>query len=252
MPFSYFDSCYKTLNSTLIDCDTSTVKDLGITFSSDSTFNTHIANIVKQANKKASWVLSVFKTRNQQDMMILYKTYIRSQLEYCCPLWNPSGPNSTTAVKLLEGVQRSFTSKITSLKNLNYWQRLDGLSLMSLQRRRERYIIIYMWKILTAKVPNDINVSFYMNQRNSIKALVPSIPLQRSNTTALDKSFSVLGPKLWNLLPSECTLTLDSLEKFKKLLGTFLQQFPDLPPVNNYFSPNSNSLLDWAIAPSNN
>ena len=47
-----------------------------------------------------------------------------------------------------------------------------------------------MWKILTAKVPNDMNVSFYMNQRNSIKAVVPRIPALRSNTAAFDKSFS--------------------------------------------------------------
>ena len=103
-----------------------------------------------------------------------------------------------------------------------------------------------MWKILTAKVPNDMNVSFYMNQRNSIKAVVPRIPALRSNTAAFDKSFSVIGPKLWNLLPSDCTLALHSIDAFKRLLGSYMNQFPDQPPVNNYFCPNTNSLLDWA------
>ena len=246
LPFTYFNSCYKTMNSTLIDCNQTSVKDLGVTFSSDSTFNTHIANIVKEAKNKASWILSVFKTRNKYDMMVFYKTYVRSLLEYCCPLWNPSGSNSITAIKLLEGVQRTFTSKIHSLQNLNYWQRLEHLHLMSLQRRRERYIIIYMWKILTGKAPNDLQIHFYMNQRNSIKATVPRLPSHRLNTALFDKSFSVLGPKLWNLLPRECTLTLHSLDKFKHQLGVFLEQFPDLPPCNGYFTSNSNSLLDWA------
>ena len=85
-----------------------------------------------------------------------------------------------------------------------------------------------------------------MSQRDSIKAVVPRLPPQRSNTTCYDKSFCVLGPKLWNLLPSDCTLALDSLEKFKKKLGIFMAQFPDLPPCNGYFVPNRNSLLDWA------
>ena len=245
MPYSYFNSCYKTLNFSLIDCK-DTVKDLGITFSSNLNFRTHIANIVKQANNKAAWILSVFKSRSKNDMMMFYKTYVRSVLEYCCPLWNPSGPNSITSIKLIEGVQRSFTSKIPSLYNLNYWQRLQSLSLMSLQRRRERYIIIYMWKVLTAKVPNDMGISFYMDQRSSIKAIIPGIPSHRSNTSCFDKSFSVLGPKLWNILPSKCTLSLHSLDNFKQQLGMFIQQFPDLPPCNGYFSPNSNSLLDWA------
>ena len=245
LPFTYFNCCYETSNSSLIEC-TDSVKDLGITFSSNSTFNIHIANIVKQANTKASWILSVFKTRNKHDMMVFYKTYVRSLLEYCCPLWNPSGPNSVTSIKLLEGVQRTFTSKITSLQNLNYWQRLKELDLMSLQRRRERYIIIHVWKILTARAPNDLKVSFYMSERNSIKAVVPKLPSQRSNTSLYDKSFSVLGPKLWNVLPSSCTLVLHSLESFKQQLGIFIAQFPDLPPCNGYFTPNSNSLLEWA------
>ena len=245
LPFTYFNCCYETSNSSLIEC-TDSVKDLGITFSSNSTLNVHITNIVKQANTKASWILSVFKTRNKHDMMVFYKTYVRSLLEYCCPLWNPSGPNSVTSIKLLEGVQRTFTSKITSLQNLNYWQRLKELDLMSLQRRRERYIIIHVWKILTARAPNDLKVSFYMSERNSIKAVVPKLPSQRSNTSLYDKSFSVLGPKLWNVLPSSCTLVLHSLESFKQQLGIFIAQFPDLPPCNGYFTPNSNSLLEWA------
>ena len=223
------------------------MKDLGVTFSSDSTFSTHIGNIVKKANSKAAWVLSIVSTRSKQDMLFLYKTYVRSNLEYCCPLWNPSGPNSIGDIKKLEGVQRSFTSKIVSIQHLNYWERLKVLNLMSLQRRRERYIIIFMWKILAGHVPNDLNISFYINARCCIKATVPVIPAHRSNTTKFDKSFSVVGPKLWNLLPSECTLALHSLDNFKVLLGSFLDKFPDLPPTHGYFSPHSNSLLDPAV-----
>ena len=103
-----------------------------------------------------------------------------------------------------------------------------------------------MWKILTAQAPNDLHISFYMSQRSAIKAVVPDIPRQRSNLSLFDKSFSVIGPKLWNLIPSECSLILHSLEKFKMLLDAFLLEHPDLPPVNGYFCPNSNSLIDWA------
>ena len=244
LPFSHFLTCYKTSTS-LIESSES-VKDLGITFSSNLNFNEHIANIVKHASNKAAWVLSVFNTRDKSEMMFLYKTYVRPNLEYCCPLWNPSGPNSVAQIKKIEAVQRTFTSKILSLHGMNYWERLQALNLMSLQRRRERYIIVYMWKVMTSKVPNDLNIRFFMNHRSTIKASVPDIPSCRSNTSRFDKSFSVLGPKLWNKLPKECSLELDSLEKFKHLLDGFIMQHPDLPPVDGYFSPNSNSLLDWA------
>ena len=47
----------------------------------------------------------------------------------------------------IEAIQRTFTYKITEVQHLNYWERLQELKLYSLQRRRERYIIIYIWKI---------------------------------------------------------------------------------------------------------
>ena len=37
-----------------------------------------------------------------------------------------------------------ITHKITEVQHLNYWERLNELKLYSLQRRRERYIIIYI------------------------------------------------------------------------------------------------------------
>jgi len=241
---------YKTSGHQLIESST-TVKDLGVTFCSNLTFDIHIGNIVKKANSKAAWVLSLISSRSKNDLLFLYKTYVRSNLEYCCPLWHPSGPNSMGNTKKLEGVQRSFTSKIQTIQHLNYWQRLKFLNLMSLQRRRERYIIIYMWKILNGLVPNDMKISFYTSQRDCIKAKLPQIPQNRKNLSMYDKSYSVLGPKLWNTLPTKCTLALSSLEDFKSNLDTFLQTIPDLPPVDGYFSPHSNSLIDPALHSTN-
>ena len=48
----------------------------------------------------------------------------------------------------------TFTYKITEVQHLNYWERLQDHKLYSLHRRRERYIIIYIWKIRHHMVPN--------------------------------------------------------------------------------------------------
>ena len=76
-------------------------------------------------------------------MLTLYKSMVRSLLEYCSPLWNSKNIGD---IQILEGVQRTFTSRIGGCYELDYWERLQKLSLMSLQRRRERYIILHMWK----------------------------------------------------------------------------------------------------------
>ena len=55
---------------------------------------------------------------------------------------------------MFEKVQRSFTRLIPGMAGLSYTERLTVLKLYSLQRRRERYIIIYVWKIFQGLVPN--------------------------------------------------------------------------------------------------
>ena len=102
-----------------------------------------LPNMVKKAKSTLSWVFSVFKTRDRTVLTTLYKSLVRSLLEYCCPLWDPV---KGTENQLLEGVQQTFTNRIggRGLENLNYWERLSHLKLMSLQRRRERYTILMM------------------------------------------------------------------------------------------------------------
>ena len=70
------------------------LRDLGVTVSSDLSWSLHISSIACKARSVASWVFSVFKTRHITTMMTLYKslapsTVVRNILEYCCPVWNP-------------------------------------------------------------------------------------------------------------------------------------------------------------------
>ena len=74
--FSYFTSSGITLYPT------DTVKDLGVITSFDLSWSPHIVIIVSQARSVASWVLSVFKTRARPTMLTLYKSLVRSHLEY--------------------------------------------------------------------------------------------------------------------------------------------------------------------------
>ena len=117
----------------------------------------HISTIAEDGRKMLGWVLSVFKDRSQLTMLTLFKSMVRSKLEYSCPLWDPS---SLSDIKQLEQIQRLFTSKIYGCKNMTYWDRLKHLKLQSLQRRRERYIIIHTWKILNNITDNDVGITF--------------------------------------------------------------------------------------------
>ena len=62
------------------------VRDFGVQVSNDLSWSRHIGSMVTKARSKLSWVFSVFKTRDRTVMTTLYKSLVRSTLEYCCPL----------------------------------------------------------------------------------------------------------------------------------------------------------------------
>ena len=127
------------------------VLDLGIFMSSNCSFEFHIQNLCKKCSNLYGWILRTFPTRDSITMLTLFKSLVLSRLDYGSQLW------STHLVKhidQLEKIQRSFTTKhLTGMQSLEYSERLVSLKLYSLQRRHERYCIIYVWKII-GLVPN--------------------------------------------------------------------------------------------------
>ena len=219
------------------------VKDLGVYMSSDYKWSKNINIMVETTKSMMSWALGVFRDRSVNTMITLYKSLIRCRLEYCCPLWDPTDISN---IQKLEDIQRNFTSRIISCQDKSYWDRLSYLKLMSLQRRRERYSIIYMWKIKNEIVPNNLDVEFSDNKRLGPRAVVPKLSrYSHAKAQSLyDNSFAVKGPKLWNILP-KYVKEHNTLQAFKISLNKFLDGITDQPPIFGYTTPNNNSILSW-------
>ena len=219
------------------------VRDLGVYISNDRSWSPHIEKTVQGAYVMAAWALSAFRDRSEVLMLTLYKSLVRSKLEYCCPVWNPSKLGD---VRKLEDVQRSFTKKITGCKELSYYERLKKLRLLSLQRRRERYCIIHVWKIRNGLAPNDTEIQFADHQRLGVRASIPAInrKAQMSIKADYDRSFRVRAAQLFNMLPADLR-GVSTLDAFKSGLGRFLEHYPDTPPVTGHSGVNDNSLLSW-------
>ena len=127
------------------------IKDLGITMSSNCNFNQPINNVYKQCSRLSGWILRTFISRDSHTLLTLFKCIVLSRLDYGSQLWSP---HQIKSINKIEQVQRSFTRLITGMRPLSYDERLKSLHLYSVQRRFERYIIIYIWKILESIVPN--------------------------------------------------------------------------------------------------
>ena len=149
-----------------------TVKDLGILTNSDLNFKEHIDNIVTSSRIKTGIILRTFITRDAELMIKLFNTYIRSRLEYCCSVWSP---NAKGDINKIERIQKNFSSKIDGMEGLDYHQRLKELRMYSLERRRERYLIIYAWQMLEGLKENVLGLKARKNERNGRKIWSPVI-----------------------------------------------------------------------------
>ena len=225
------------------------VRDLGVTMSADGTFRQHISNTCQSARNMCSWILRTFQSRSPELMLTLWKSLVVPILDYCSQLWSPS---KVGEIQQLEDIQKAFTRKIQTDTKVDYWERLQKYHLYSLERRRERYQIIYMWKILEGMVPNLTGRS-QINGKSTFRfgrtCVVP--PVATAAKTRLQRlretSFCVKGPKLFNSLPSHLrNMTGVSHLQFKNELDKFLGTIADEPLVSGYTArcrTDSNSLL---------
>ena len=183
-------------------------------------------------------------------MLTLWRTLVLPKFDYCSQLWCPL---KTGDIQKLEEVQKSFLRKIKGSWNLTYWECLSKYKLYSLQRRRERYRIIYVWKILETLVPNtgSIGLQSHSTLRNgrccSGQSVKPGAPvaLQSLRSATLG---GVHGAQLFNCMPqtirdkSNC-----SVDDFKKELDQVLLKIPDGPQIRGYTATRrreTNSVID--------
>ncbi len=208
--------------------------------SSDATFTHHYSKIVETARRMSGWVLRTFQTREEKCMLTLWKSLILPKLEYCCQLWSPHKIQDITA---LEAVQRTFTSRIHGAQHLNYWERLQHLQLYSLQRRRERYIVIYVWKILEGLAPNDGGLQVNNHPRRGRLCYVRGTQGATQKLHTLNHNSSRNGTRLFNCLSRELRdMTGTTPESYKRNLDKWLTKIPDKPPTPGYLSSQHNTL----------
>ena len=186
------------------------------------------------ARDKMGWVLRVFQSRKPSLVQKLLKSIVIPRKSTACQLWNPWKAKDIQAI---EAIQRTFTYKITEVHHLNYWERLHEFKLYSLQRRRKRCIIIYIWKITQYMVPNiDGTMGHKIKTRKHPRPgtqCVIQYPTNRNPTQShQENAIPIFGPRLYNSLPKYLR-DIESVktEKFKFELDKFLELIPDQPKI---------------------
>ena len=229
---------YKTPDGEIIP-ETKLTTDLGLNFNNKGNFEDHIKIKKSKAKQMSGYILRTFIIRSPQPMLTLYKSLVLPHIEYCCIVWNP---HLQKDISLLESVQRYFTCKLDGMEDLDYYQRLKALNIYSTERRRDRYIIMYIFKILFAKVPNPGLSYKWTLRRGKVLTTPPVFTSSASRgATLLHHSFTRRAPRLFNSLPQALrNLPEDThMDTIKSRLDRFLLDIKDEPRIPGYYPTNS-------------
>ena len=181
----------------------SDLRDLGVRISNTLSFDIHIENTVLAASNLVGWGLRTFGGRGRAVMLTLMKSLVQPKLDYCSQLWSPSDQGS---INKLELIQKNLVDRIRCprLVGLNYWDKLQELHLYSQERRRERYQVIFLWKISQGMVSGyDLQFTSGIAGRRG-RSIIPNTVVRAAPAVvrqARERSLGVKGVNIFNLLP---------------------------------------------------
>lgn len=147
------------------------MRDLGVTLDEKLNFKAHMAKIVSKAYSMLGFLKRIcFDFRNPKALVSVYNAHVRSHLEYCSVLWNPSYAVHSDKI---ESVQKQFvmyalrrTVKRDSNHRLPpYNDRCSSLDLETLARRRENSCIFFVFDVLRKNIDAPQLLNFFESMR---------------------------------------------------------------------------------------
>lgn len=129
------------------------MKDLGVYFDPQLTFNAHIKNTISSAYRTLGFLSRNSRAfKNIDTLKLLFSTFIRTKLEYACLIWNPGYNLYITG---LENVQRRFfksasyiLDNVYPLRHTPQEQFYRRFGACSLAQRRKMHSVIFLFKVI--------------------------------------------------------------------------------------------------------
>ena len=224
------------------------VRDLGLLVNPQGNYNDHIAKVYSKVSQRAGLMLRTFEDRSITHMKFIWKVYLQPLIDYCSQLYSPIAGGQ---LYRLESLLESFTAKIGNMKDIHYWNRLSTLKMYSINRRFERYRILYCYKIVKGLTQN-CGLSWSVSKQNGLLFDIPKF--KKYYKEARKQSFCYMGPLLFNSLPVYLRNDMTkSIEEWKHSLDIFLQSIPDNPItlkcpsglLDFYSAKPTNSITRW-------
>ena len=173
--------------------------DLGVIIDSKLSLDDYMNQVVNKATKMTKIIRRTFQFPDTHTFLPLYKTMVRSHLDYAVEVWYPYKIKHKIAI---ENLQRRATKEIPGMRD--FLERLKLLKLPTLAYRRLRGDIIEVYKIMHELYDKE-------SAPNLLKW--EDVTLRSGN-----RGHSLAEP--WNSLPNS-VIQARSINSFKNKLDKF-------------------------------
>ena len=193
------------------------LKKLGLTFSSKLDWGSYIVSIANTASKKIGALIRSVKFLSPEVALYLYKSTIRPCMEYCCHVW--AGAPSYY-LELLDKLQKRICGTVgLSLAAFTCWPLGHRRNVASLSLFY-RYYFGRCSSELAQLVP--LPYSRGRSTRYSDRLLDFFVTIPRCYKDVYLNSFFPRTARLWNSLPIECFPLTHDLSGFKCRINRYL------------------------------
>ena len=174
-------------------------KDLGITLSSNLSWDAHYDHIIAKAYSILGLLRRVFSPQNPTRSKNNYISLVRSQLLYCSILWKP---HFIKYIQKFERVQRRATKYILNDFTSDYKSHLIHTQLLPLTYILDLNNIMFFIKSLK-NCHDGFNITNYIKfvTGNTRSALCNKLQQTKSTNNTLQNFYFNRLPRIWNTLP---------------------------------------------------
>ena len=171
------------------------IRDLGVTLDTKLTFGAHVDLTVKKANRALGVLIRSFQKANPRgylnvsSVLTSYYAHVRSNLEYCCVIWNGAADAHTDRISRIE---HKFLIWLNAhcrdrSASLSYADLLRHFRLTSVSARRAQHDIMFIRNVFKGRISSSFLLhSFSLNvpcraTRQQTNTLL-NVPFARVNT----------------------------------------------------------------------
>ena len=207
-------------------------KDLGVWTQSNMKPSLQLAKAAQAANVALGMLLKSFHYRSKNTLVPLYKTFVRSRMEYAVAVWSPWLERDVDA---LEKVQRRLIRALSDVRGETYEEKLRDAGLTSLRERRHRGDLIETFKTLKGIYRIDRSKWFRIVDQEGARQTRGSVTMEegepRQYKNLLYKPsashdirnnfFTLRVVRSWNELPEQVK-EQNSVNAFKRALDGWM------------------------------